>query len=327
MGDTSVFSWTDMLFLTQNEKLASYLSNYRTEVAKYPKPETYHERFHKQLPILLEFYNRINKNVAAGMSSEEAHKKAYEIGDPTLPMGPKHYNRPSGMYDTLVRTIIPYSTKGVLFYQGSSDLQNGDLYGEAFKTMVKSWRHAFNDNTLPFCFVQLAGYSYPGAPEAGIMPVRDGQASSIDVKNGLFMTSAIDLGEENNIHPKDKTVIAKRLFGVVMERIYSRGKNQMSPAAFSVQGSGKKIIICTQYNDLNLYSKSGRVFGFELSYDGTTFETTDKVKLQINQILIECDRPAVMVRYAYKNFPHCDIYTSNELPLLPFSLPIVWPKP
>ena len=326
-GDTSVFSWTDMNFLAQNQKLARYVQYYRSEVSKYPKIEKYHELFHKQLPILLEFYNRINQNIAAGMTSEDAHKKAYEIGDPTLPMGPKHYNRPSGMYDTLLKTIIPFSMKGVLFYQGESDHQNSDLYGEAYVTMVHSWRNAFRDETLPFVSVQLAGYSYPGLTPAGIMPIREAQARSIDVKNGIYMTSAVDLGEENNIHPKEKNVIAKRLFGVVMERIYLRGKNQMCPTAFSVQGAGKRIVLCTQYNDLSLYSKSGLNLGFELSYDGETYVAADKVKLQINQILIECDHPAVKIRYAYKNFPNCDIYASNELPLLPFCLPIVWPKP
>jgi len=320
-GDTSVFTWTNMADLLENPALARYLNNYKAELAKYAKPDDYDKLFKERLPKLMEFWSEIEKGVAAGLSGEEANKRAYEkVGDSTLPMGPKHWNRPSGEFDTMVKKVVPFPLKAVLFYQGESDHQNADLYEQAFKTMIKSWRKAFGDAALPFVFTQVAGYSYPGLGEPGIAYVREAQAACINPTDNVFMASAVDLGEENNIHPKDKRVVAQRLLNVLLEKVYRKGKNSGSPALFSYQYSEGKLVVYTQYNNLNLVSRSGQNLGFSVIFEnGSEFEA-EKVELTGNQVVIRNIKHAVEIRYNFKNHPHCDIYSANELPLLPFRI-------
>ncbi|MFA5007353.1 MAG: sialate O-acetylesterase [Candidatus Izemoplasmatales bacterium] len=320
-GDTSVFTWTAMADLSDNPALARYLAAYRTELAKYPKADDYDRLFKERLPKLMEFWGEIEKGVAAGLSGEEANRQAYEkVGDSTLPMGPKHWNRPAGEFDTMLRTVVPFTIKAVLFYQGESDHQNADLYEQAFKTMIRSWRRVFDDATLPFVFTQVAGYSYPGLPEPGIALVREAQAACINLVDNVFMASAVDLGEENNIHPKDKRIVAQRLLDVLLEKVYRKGKNSLSPALFSYQYAEGKLVVYTQYNAMNLVSRSGQNLGFTVLFEnGCEFEA-EKVELTGNQIIVRNIKHAVEVRHNFKNFPHCDIYSANELPLLPFRI-------
>ncbi|MFA5696905.1 MAG: hypothetical protein WC888_00570 [Candidatus Izemoplasmatales bacterium] len=138
------------------------------------------------------------------------------------------------------------------------------------------------------------------------------------------MTTAADLGEENYLCPREKTVLANRLASVVLEKIYHCGKNTMAPALFSYRCVEGNIIIYTEYNNLNLVSRSKRNLGFKITKDEITFENveTDHIELSGNQIIIKDVKNIKEIRYNFTNFPHLDIYSTNDLPLLPFRIKI-----
>lgn len=320
-GDTSVFSWTNMIDLVDNPSLAPHVAGYRAELAKYPKTDDYDKLFKARLPRWMEFRSEFQRGIAAGIGSEEANRQANDkIGESSLPMGPKHWNRPSGAFDAMVKTVAPYPIKAVLYYQGESDHQHRELYEQAFKTMIKSWRQAFGDSALPFVFTQVAGYSYPGLTEPGIAYIREAQAACINTTDGVFMASAVDLGEENDLHPKDKREISRRLLNVLLERLYRKGKNSGSPALFSYQYSEGKLVVYTQYNNLNLVSRSGQNLGFTVVTEDGRESEVESITLTGNQIVVRNIRNAKEIRHCFRNFPHCDIYSANELPLLPFRI-------
>jgi sialate O-acetylesterase len=221
----------------------------------------------------------------------------------------------------MVQTVVPFTVKAVLYYQGESDLTNSDLYEEAFKTLVKSWRRVFEDPGLPFFVVQIPGYDYPNQPEMAAR-VREAQRKCMNSLNGVYLSSAVDLGQENDLHPKEKNVLSERLAKVILEKIYRRGKNNMSPSFYSYQCSDHQMVLFTEFNNLNLVSHSNRFLGFKVSYDGETFVDAHDVTLSNNQIIIFFSRKIKEIRYAFQNYPHCDIYTTNDLPLLPFRIVI-----
>ncbi|MCK7487914.1 MAG: hypothetical protein MZU97_22315 [Bacillus subtilis] len=51
-----------------------------------------------------------------------------------------------------------------------------------------------------------------------------------------------------------------------------------------------------------------------------TFQPVQTVKLLLNQIILDGVKGAKEIRYGYDNHPHCDIYSANDLPLLPFRI-------
>jgi sialate O-acetylesterase len=323
LEDTSIFSWTGVLELCEFPSLQKNMANYRTEMAKYKTIDDYSEIFNRQLPLQMELSQRIHqaeKNYKPGDS--EAKDSLRNHPECLIPMGVKHYNRPAGSFETMLKNIIPFSVKAVMYYQEEPDDLMLSGYEDAQKALIKSWRRVFLDLSLPFVFVQIAGYSYPKLPSTSAALIRDAQAKAASLANNVYLTSAVDLGEENNFLPRDKTILAKRLAEVILEKIYHRGKNSMCPAFFSYSVVENQMIIYTQSNNLNLVSRSKKNLGFKVSTDGETFVDAGRVTLMNNQIIIHEARKLKEVRYAFANFPRCDIYTSNDLPLLPFRIRI-----
>lgn len=319
--ETSVFSWAGMLELCQIPGLSKYLNNYRAELTKYKTLDEYSEKYNRHLPQTIELYNEFRQLEKSGIPApqifERLGKRRSEF---LLPMGPKHPNRPAGTFETMVKSIFPFPVKSILFYQGEADCDHGELYEEAFKAMIKSWRRVFQDPTLPFVFVQIAGFGYPKISETGAALVREAQQKCISFLNNVYMASAVDLGDENNLHPKEKVILSKRIANVILEKVYRRGKNNLSPAYFSYQISENQMIIFTEFNNLNLISHSKQNLGFKISLDGDTFIDTDQISLMNNQILVRNAKKIKELRYCFTNYPHCDIYSTNDLPLLPFRI-------
>ncbi|MFA6648543.1 MAG: sialate O-acetylesterase [Candidatus Izemoplasmatales bacterium] len=325
LDDSSILSWAGIIELSQTPEMQKYLSAYLSAYGKYRNINEYSDAFNSQLPKWYHFVEEIQANIRAGMTAEKGYFTAKKNNPSVeLPMGPKHYNRPAGAFETMVSTITPFSVCGVLFYQGESDCLNAAMYEDAFKTMITSWRRGFQDIGLPFVLVQVAGYSYPDMPETASAIIRESQAKCINFANNIFMTTAADLGEENYLCPREKTVLANRLASVVLEKIYHCGKNTMAPALFSYRCVEGNIIIYTEYNNLNLVSRSKRNLGFKITKDEITFENveTDHIELSGNQIIIKDVKNIKEIRYNFTNFPHLDIYSTNDLPLLPFRIKI-----
>jgi sialate O-acetylesterase len=319
MGDTSVFSWTDLMSLQANNRLSRHLNNYQFEVEKYRLEAEYNERFHTQFPILMNFYGLIEEGVKKGLDATLAHEEAFKkYPYPYLPMGPKHHNRPSGCFDTMIKRIIPYCVKAVLFYQGESDHENHRYYEVALKTMIASWRNAFEIPNVPFYLVQIAGYSYPGAKTDAIPNVRFAQQQVAQKEPHVYLVSAIDQGEVDNIHPVDKSVVAKRLVDCVLEYSYGQKKDALSPYVSDYLIQEDQIVLSIKGSSIPLVSKSGLLKGILVSSNHQAFEEVTNVRVGNQTITLPFHKEIKEIRYLFENAPICDIYTEHGLPLLPF---------
>lgn len=319
MGDTSIFSWADNLELDRHPELKAFMDQYRQELAKYPTNEAYIERYNFQLPRLMNFYGEIEKGVREGLPADESHRQAYEkVPDPYIPMGPRHHNRPSGCFDMMVRKILPFHSRAVMFYQGESNHQEVEIYSIGFQSMIDSWRKAFMDQSLPFFYVQIAGYSYPGVDSLRIALLREAQEKCENPDDQVYMVSAADCGELDNIHPKDKQVVSKRLGDMILENVFSRIKNATSPKAVLSGYEGGEVWISTADYPFCLISLSGHNQGFTSSQDGKTFTKIENVKIVGSNISFHVPSNTVEIRYAYESYPLMDIYSENKWPLLPF---------
>jgi sialate O-acetylesterase len=318
--EASIFAFIGMHELFAVERFAKYSESYKQEMAKYPTAAAYNLAYAKEAMRLMEYNGLIHKHQFEGV----AHHRAVEIASENLrfrlPMGPKHPSRPHGLFDTMLKPLAGTMFKAVVFYQGEADLSNIDFYEDALKTMVKSWRKLFEDPTLPFVHVQLAGFANPIPNGLSLAVFRDAQRRTISYTEGIYLATALDLGESDQMIPREKVGIAKRIANVLFERVYRKGKNQLAPAYFSHQITATSIIIYTEYNNLNLVSRSRNNMGFFASFDGETFRLLTKVKLLANQVILEGAQTAKEIRYCFENAPVCDIYTTNDLPLLPFRI-------
>lgn len=235
---------------------------------------------------------------------------------PVMPMGPYHHRRPGGLYETMLSPIAPYTIKGVIFYQGESNRFTPGIYKELFETLIWDWRTAWKDASLPFLFVQLAGYG-----KADFRAIRAAQWQVWRSVPNTAMATAIDVGEMDNIHPSDKKTVGQRLSNLALHEIY--GKKEIpayGPVAEQVKFDGDVCHLNFSNVDNGLMVKGERLRGFELAGDDRRFYGAEAI--------IEGDRTVrvwsrsvsspVAVRYSWKAFPDGNLYNKAALPAFPY---------
>ncbi len=143
-----------------------------------------------------------------GISIEE--KKPDVVFLPSMPVG---------LYHTMIWPIRNYTISSVLFYQGESNVNRADNYGELFKEMIRLWRETFIQNRLSFVYVQLPNYIDPllddaSAEEEFVIKwkrLQDIQEQMVEEIDNVAMISTKDIGQNNELHPQNKKDVGKRL--------------------------------------------------------------------------------------------------------------------
>lgn len=122
------------------------------------------------------------------------------------------FNKHGILYDTMVLSFAPYSVSHVAWYQGESNTGEGEyrIYPELAKAMVKSWRVAFQDETLPFTMVQIANLKGRG-DAVGWKNIQQAQLRIPYVVEGVQVVRSADVCEDDNIHPKSKETLGRRI--------------------------------------------------------------------------------------------------------------------
>lgn len=142
-------------------------------------------------------------------------------GEPVVPMGPWNFNRPAGLYHTMLSGLIPFSVKGVLWYQGESDA--GDrafMYDRLLTALIENWRREWNDD-FPFLIVQLAPFGqWLDCDSQGYTTVREKQAAVSANVPDVYMATIMDLGSYYDIHPKEKMEVGRRLALLARGHVY-----------------------------------------------------------------------------------------------------------
>lgn len=180
--------------------------------------------------------------------------------DPVVPMGPYAFNRPCGLYHTMLSELIPFSIKGVLWYQGESDAgDHAFLYDKLLTALIESWRKKWND-PFPFLIVQLAPFGkWLACDNRGYAVVREKQAHVAKTLAGVSMASIMDLGSYYDIHPKEKMEVGRRLALLARGHVYDE-KDLLcdAPEAVSaILSKDRQIIIPFRHGD-GLTAGSGR---------------------------------------------------------------------
>lgn len=123
-----------------------------------------------------------------------------------------HWNRPFGqLYETMFRTVVPYSFSGVVWYQGESNTGSGEAttYGELLRELVQTWRRDLQDFNLPFLIIQIADYDQ--RRDKAWKALQDMQAGAAEAIPCAKHVCSADVCESADIHPRGKTRLARRL--------------------------------------------------------------------------------------------------------------------
>ena len=151
-------------------------------------------------------------------------KTADKLGE-TFPRGkkpPKGLNQrnPSVLYNSMIRPLIPFSFRGVVWYQGESNVKQPKQYRTLFPAMIRDWRTRWSAGNFPFYFVQIAPFAYKPEPISAAF-LREAQLMALSEPN-TSMVVTMDIGNPTNIHPKQKKPVGERLAWLALKRDYGR---------------------------------------------------------------------------------------------------------
>lgn len=225
------------------------------------------------------------------------------------------------LYNAMVAPVVGYNIAGAIWYQGEANVGRGEEYSRTFPLMINSWRDKWNIGDFPFYFVQIAPWNYGEGPS---MEIREAQRISLNVKNtGMAVT--LDIGDNDNIHPADKTTVGNRLALWAFNDVYNK-KNVCSGPLFKNQTIlGNKITLTFDYSD-GLKAQGGELKDFEIAgKDGKYYPATVKIVDNKVEVTSEKVKKPLSVRYLWKNtLDKPTLYNGANLPASSFQSTKCW---
>lgn len=137
---------------------------------------------------------------------------------PQAPAATKWHHTPSVIYNRMIAPLARIPVRGVVWYQGESDIDIRHEYAELLKTLIRNWRDTFNNPTLPFYIIELADYLHPDdkAGRAAWQQMRDAQRQAADETENATWIRNGDVGEWNDLHPLDKKTPGTRVARAIL---------------------------------------------------------------------------------------------------------------
>jgi len=231
--------------------------------------------------------------------------------------------QPTALYNAMIAPLTNYGLKGVLWYQGESNVGNALAYKKLLPSMINDWRSQFSRSDLPFFYVQLPNHGdmrYQPA-ESGLALVREAALQTLKVPfTGMAVT--IDLGEWNDIHPDNKKDVGERL--ALIARHFTYGEKSLvysGPIFQSSKITGNEIVISFNHVGSGLVAIDGEPLSqFEIAGEDKKFVWAS-AKIENDKVVVWSDqigRPKY-VRYAWADNPvGPNLYNLEKLPASPF---------
>lgn len=231
--------------------------------------------------------------------------------------------RPGNIFAGVVHPTLGYGMKGVIWYQGESNASRAHEYGYLFPFMIEQWRKEWGQGDFPFYWVQLADFR--GEPEqpgdSQWAELRESQTKAMSLPN-TGQAVIIDLGEGNDIHPKNKYDVAARLVRWALEKDYGIPNIvAQSPTFREMTISGNKATLTFDHIDGGLRTVDvNEVHGFAICGEDRKWAWADAKITGPDTIEVWSDAVSepVAVRYAWAENPVCNVFSRNGLPLTPF---------
>lgn len=226
----------------------------------------------------------------------------------------------NGLYNGMIAPLMPLSVKGVIWYQGESDVYYGNLYTELLTTLITSWRSEWGNEDLEFHVVQLPNYNDTNA-SARYDLVRASQFEVSQTLDKVGLAVTLDVGDSNDIHPLYKQPVGKRL--ALSARYLTYGEDievYQGPVFKSMEKGDGTLTIDFYHTGTGLKTDDAQAPAcFEVSGTDGVFYPAEAV-IQDGKIVVSSPSVAdpVTVRYAYGNDPQVNLYNSADLPAAPF---------
>ena len=301
-GGTAIENWMSKETLESFPELKSIFTNYEKAMNEFPEKM---EDYTKSEKVLLEAYSR-DSAVAKKFNKEMPRK-------PSAPMSPAERGGPIGLYNTMIYPLLPYAIKGITWYQGEANGGRGIQYRTLLPALINSWRNDWNNDKLPFFFVQIPGWK--GHPPE----LKEAQLLTYQKMPNTAMTVIYDVDDTTDVHPGNKQPVGERLSLPARALVYGEKKLEyMGPIYESMKVEGDKVVLTFSHAN-KLVAKDGEIKDFVIAGANKKFVVA-KAEIKNNKLVVysaDVKNP-VAVRAGWRLCPQINLYNEVGLPASPF---------
>ena len=230
----------------------------------------------------------------------------------------RHPYEPCYLYEAGIAPLAGYPLRGVIWYQGESNAHNVELFATEFPALVSSWRRTWNDEEMPFHFVQLSSINRPSWPH-----FRDVQRQLAGKISHCEMAVSSDKGDSLDVHPRNKRPIGERLGRIALHHDYGYKKLVPSgPAILSAKNKGKSIVLTFDYAKEMHAAYGAPLRTFEIADEHGLYYPADEIEVKGNTIRLQSKqvkRP-MRARYGWQPFTRANLVNGEGLPASTFEV-------
>ncbi|MDO9579120.1 MAG: sialate O-acetylesterase [Bacteroidales bacterium] len=279
---------------------------------------------------------RVSDSAGSGGIYGDATNFNLNIGEKEIPLSGKWkykiesiYNAvnfndfPSLCFNAMLNPIIPFGIQGVIWYQGETNISRSYQYQTTFPLLINDWREKWNNKIFPFYYVQLATFKSEGDSNTGCdwAELREAQTQTLKLPNtGMVVTT--DVGNPNDIHPKNKQTVGKRLASIAFNNLYNIPMVCSGPVYKSMQINDHQMIV--YFDDIGgglmTTDLQGNINGFEIAGNDQVFHKANAIieddKIVIS--IIDINAP-IHIRYSWMgDASKSNLFNREGFPAVPF---------
>jgi sialate O-acetylesterase len=238
------------------------------------------------------------------------------------PPGASNQNNPTVLYNAMLAPLLPYAIRGAIWYQGEANAGRAYQYRTLFPSMIRDWRARWGEGDFPFYFVQLANWK--ARPKDSIdsewAELREAQLMTLKSVPHTGMAVTIDIGNPDDIHPRDKLDVGQRLARWALAETYGQKTEESGPLYDSYKVEGDKVRLrFTHAAGLKTRDGAAPVGFFVAGEDRKFFPAEARIDGSAAVVVWSKDVPhPVAVRYAWADNPTNNLYNAEGLPASPF---------
>jgi sialate O-acetylesterase len=225
------------------------------------------------------------------------------------------------LYNGMIAPVIPYGIRGAIWYQGESNASRANEYRHLFPTMIKNWRADWNQGEFPFYFVQLAPFKAikQDPAESDWAELREAQLLTAKNLKNTGMAVITDVGDEKDIHPKQKATVGQRLALAARALTYGEKIEPSGPQFDVLKIDGSKAILSFKHVGGGLVAKGGPLTGFTIAGADKKWHNAT-AEIVEDKIFVSCpavEKP-VAVRFGWADYPVVNLWNKDGIPASPF---------
>jgi sialate O-acetylesterase len=239
---------------------------------------------------------------------------------------------PAVLYNGMVAPVAPIAISGVIWYQGESNADRAaqypnhlaamiSQYRKLLAAMITDWRRAFGQGDVPFYIVSLAAHQqhHDTLGDDSWAELRGAQDFVAGTVSNSGLAVAIDVGDANDVHPKDKKEVGERLALVALAKYYGKNIPYCGPRLAGVERLPGAMKLSFTHADGGLVVKGDKLEEFSIcGEDGKRHWAG--ARIEGDSVLVSSSEvpTPVAARYAWQANPKATLFNGAGLPAIPF---------